>query len=194
MKDIFEENCDLMKEVSNITINRDDYISKIFKWDKKEIDDKLEKLIELNIKLKDLIFKKLIESEKTVYWDNITIIAPHILHNVKNKLKKRLRCMKAKEIINYIEGKFGCGSIIKLTTNKRSLSFEIIKIVHENSNSELGSIEECCESCECQICFKEYFKRDLFCTICKNQEICLECESDIRNTFKRCAFCNSEFD
>ena len=192
MKDIFEENCSIMKGISNITIDRDDYISKIFKWDKEELEGKLEKLIELNIKLKELIYKKLIESEKTVYWDNITIIAPHILHSTKNKLKKRLRCMKGKEIRSYIERKFGPGSIIKLITNKRCLSFEIIKIVHENPNCEVGSIESC-ECCECQICFTEYSKRDLFCKTCKNQEICLECESNIRNTFKRCAFCNTEF-
>jgi hypothetical protein len=138
--------------------------------------------INLNINLKTIYSLKLISDEKTIYWNSITIIAPHLSTSTKKNIKQKIKYMDLSDIVHYIKDKYG--NIHLLINKKKTISFEIKQ---SNITPEKTIME-------CQICFQEYEEREALCGVCIHSEICEQCEMDTRKKFNRCAFCNTSYD
>lgn len=175
MRDIFLENCKLTKNIyKKTTPNKEEYISNIFKFNKEQIDEEIYILIDVNINLRKIMSDRLIESERTIYWNEIRIEAPHLDSQIKKNMKDKIKYMNIiSDIKSYLFMNYQ--NYYEIIFKKKTITIKIEK-------------QE-----ECQICFKNYKSRKPFCKICKNADICEPCEKNVRLKYNRCAFCNIDY-
>lgn len=158
LQDIYQENCKLLKEIKNIEI------------DPSPDNKKIEHVIKLNMILREFLALKIMDEEKTIYWDNITIICPNFKN--KNILKEKIKYIKN---IDEIKSLFLDKEVV-ISTKKKNINI-IINNYYQ----------------ECQICFNSFKDRKSLCKICKNPEICEMCELETKNKYNRCPFCNMNY-
>ena len=175
MNDLYKEN---LQYINKLKI-RDSF--KLFKPLFKDQDEDMKGSVITNVRLRKLLADKLMRDNRTQYWNNISIKAPHLSANAKNKIKQNIKYMGT---IDEIKDYMLCcdfGFIYDLVFKKKNMSFTLLK------NNEPDP------QIECQICFKEFDNYKSLCKTCTNPEICRDCEELTKNKYKRCAFCNSVY-